>query len=176
MANEHRLQTRDHTVLDYIVGFIAYKAADKYTGPCWGAAQIVNSAANQGYGPLMYDMAMYRAGVIMSDRYSVSAQARNVWDKYDRARGDVHKFPLDDIRNPKTPPPDDDCILRHGSISPMNNAYGSDGIDPAPLVANHTAFMYRLHDEGLTLASEDVEHLLADAGNTFFDIMHGESQ
>jgi len=59
-----------------------------------GIWQVKNVAGSQGYGPLLYDIAMefiYKIGDkgLMSDRVLVSEPARAVWDHYYKLRGDI---------------------------------------------------------------------------------------
>jgi hypothetical protein len=60
--------------------------------------EVVNAEAEQGYGPMLYDLAMEMVllvgGVgLMPDRTFVSPSARAVWAKYYN-RGDIDKEPL----------------------------------------------------------------------------------
>ena len=81
--------------------------------PVW---QVTSSSAGQGYGPLLYDIAMEYAtenGLgLMSDRNSVSEGedgAVNVWDYYmnHRVGDDVQAHQLDDLENTLTDTYDD---------------------------------------------------------------------
>lgn len=106
-----------------IYGFLEVRPHD---GECWNAAEIAASAAKKGYGPLMYELAMsdFENG-LMPDRSTTSPAARKVWQVYTQ-RSDVSKFPLDDKRNPKTPPKIDDCSIVpdvDGDIAYLNQAY-----------------------------------------------------
>lgn len=55
---------------------------------------VERSAANKGYGPLIYDIAMSEEGGLISDRQSVSEEARHIWSYYLNYRDDVTKEPL----------------------------------------------------------------------------------
>ena len=60
--------------------------------------EVANVEAEQGYGPMLYDLAMEMVllvgGVgLMPDRTYVSPSARGVWAKY-YSRGDIDKEPL----------------------------------------------------------------------------------
>jgi len=81
-------------------------------GECHGAYEVTSSLAEvRGLGPLLYDIAMELAGKrgIMSDRRSVSHDARRVWKFYD-SRGDTKKKQLDNPQGWLTPEDDsDDC-------------------------------------------------------------------
>ena len=81
--------------------------------PCGGAYEVVLSRASQGWGPMLYDVAMEWAsqngGGLVSDRSHVSPSARGVWDYYLSNRGDVQGVQLDDLRNTITPEEEDNC-------------------------------------------------------------------
>lgn len=78
--------------------------------PVW---EVLESRAGQGYGPLLYDIAMEYAtenGIgIMSDRVSVSDEAVSVWDYYlqNRVGKDVKAHQMDDQKNTLTDTDDD---------------------------------------------------------------------
>ena len=61
--------------------------------------EVESVAADEGYGPLLYDIAMemvYLLGGVglMPDRRSISYDAKNVWLKYFEERQDVEHRPL----------------------------------------------------------------------------------
>ena len=61
--------------------------------------EVEGILANEGYGPLLYDIAMeilFKQGQagLMPDRIKVSDEARNVWRTYFEDRGDVDRKPL----------------------------------------------------------------------------------
>jgi hypothetical protein len=56
--------------------------------------EVQLSAADKGWGPFMYDVAMAKTGGLMPDRFSVSGPARRVWDHYYHERNDVIVTPL----------------------------------------------------------------------------------
>ena len=78
--------------------------------PVW---EVVESRAGDGYGPLLYDIAMEYAtenGIgLMSDRVSVSEEAAKVWNYYlqNRVGKDVKVYQMDDMKNTLTPTDDD---------------------------------------------------------------------
>ena len=91
-----------------------YIKIEKYSWPnrvpVW---EVLESKAGQGYGPLLYDIAMeyatkYGLG-LMSDRVSVSGEAVDVWDYYlkNRVGVDVEAHQMDDRKNTLTPTDDD---------------------------------------------------------------------
>lgn len=57
----------------------------------YGAWEVKLSAAQKGYGPLLYDAAMSVCGSITASRDKVSSQAERVWDFYNKSRSDVKK-------------------------------------------------------------------------------------
>ena len=81
--------------------------------PCGGAWEVASVAAPHGWGPLLYDVAMewasQNAGGLISDRFTVSRDARRVWDYYMNNRPDVTAHQLDDEKNTLTPEDGDNC-------------------------------------------------------------------
>jgi len=83
-------------------------------GPCDGAYQVKWAIATEGWGPLLYDVAIeyatkYGNGLI-SDREEVSDDARAIWDYYLGQRSDVDNYQLDDLTDTLTPEIDvDNC-------------------------------------------------------------------
>ena len=80
---------------------------------CAGAYVIAGTAAEKGWGPFLYDIAiewasMYGEGLV-PDRGLVSPEARHVWNYYMTKRGDVKKNQLDTPENQLTPTDDDNC-------------------------------------------------------------------
>jgi len=108
-------------------------------GNCLGAYVVSTSAVRQnlsGLGPLLYDIALEVAGEsgLMSDRRTVSPEARNVWRYYQNNRPDIEKSQLDS--KPGTITPDykeDDCeqssAKRDGKWqnSPLSKVYRKRG-------------------------------------------------
>ena len=91
--------------------------------PC-NAAKIILRAASaegSGMGPAAYEAAMWYTGGLAPDRTEVHSSAANVWKRY-YARPDVEKLPFDDVENPETPPPDDDCEM-HEERPYLNYSY-----------------------------------------------------
>ena len=74
---------------------------------CDGAYQIYTTDAADGWGPLLYDVAIELASLkgtgLVSDRSSVSPEALDVWYFYMYDRSDVEKFQCDDHLNTLTP-------------------------------------------------------------------------
>ena len=83
------------------------------TGPCGNAFVVEGSGATHGWGPLVYDVAIEYASLdgsgLMSDRSSVSNEARGVWDYYMNNRSDVTVHQLDDMKDTLTPEWEDNC-------------------------------------------------------------------
>ena len=80
-------------------GFIVF-GVPKKKGECSGAFVVSYvSETTDGWGPLLYDLAMEYAtqqgGGLASDRRSVSSAAQVVWNKYDTVRSDVQPVQLD---------------------------------------------------------------------------------
>lgn len=139
---------------------------------CWGAAEVKFSAAQKGYGPLMYALAMADfEGGIMSDRNSTSDAARNVWKRYNQ-RADVEKKPFDDKKAPKTPPKVDDCKMIpdfDGEEAYLNQAYRGKGD-----AAGKPAMMQRHKETVASVAAQtgkqpaEVEQAVYMMGDEYF--------
>ncbi len=88
--------------------------------PCGGAYEVVLSRASQGWGPMLYDVAMEWAtqngGGLVSDRSHVSPSAREIWNYYLSNRGDVQGVQLDDLRNTITPEEEDNCEQHSSTV------------------------------------------------------------
>ena len=82
-------------------------------GNCGDAWMVGGSGAQEGFGPLLYDIAIEWAtqngGGLISDRGSVSDDAQAVWSYYERNRDDVTAHQLDDLENTLTPEDEDNC-------------------------------------------------------------------
>jgi len=83
-----------------------------YRNSHWGASEVKLSAAENGWGPTMYDIAMSEEPRgLMADRSEVSAEAYGVWEYYLKNRDDVDKKPLDSAFHQWTPDSYDDGFV-----------------------------------------------------------------
>jgi hypothetical protein len=74
--------------------------------PCleaWEVASVFSYGPREGWGRLLYDIAMEKLGLIMSDRESVSSKARPIWDSFAQRSGEIERVQLDDIYDTLTP-------------------------------------------------------------------------
>ena len=81
---------------------------------CYGSLMVKRSAAEDGYGPTMYDIVMEITDQpLINDRDSVSREAESMMSFYLNNRDDVDKKLLDNVDDtatyPRTPEPIDDC-------------------------------------------------------------------
>lgn len=146
--------------------------------PCNGASEIANSAAVKGYGPLIYDIAMKFADnhTITADRKNVSLHARRIWDQMKSRGSSVHTrvdvMYHDDVDDPKTPPPEDDCRVHPGGkTNSLNYAFrATNPVDTSRLEANSEKFIAWTIE---TLKGTGIEEtsvmsiLLGDGANLF---------
>ena len=92
---------------------IYLKTSDYDYGPCDGAATVRNTEAADGWGPLLYDVAIEvassEASGLIADRRSVSGEAWDVWNTYMTKRDDVDHFQLDDSYDTLTSDWEDNC-------------------------------------------------------------------
>ena len=115
-----------------------YKSKDSTGeyGECGGAWVISLTQAKDGWGPMLYDLAIETAtlkrmggGGVTPDRHTVSSEARRVWDYYLNNRSDIISKQLDNKENPQTPDEADDCLqnsageLENWSDSALSKAY-----------------------------------------------------
>jgi len=88
-------------------------ARAKDYGQCGGAMKVDVSRTAEGWGPLLYDVAIeyatMNANGLIPDRHSVSMAANHVWKYYMRNRKDVTAYQLDDPYNRLTPEDEDNC-------------------------------------------------------------------
>lgn len=166
------------TGLDPTEVIVGYLDVRPHKGDCWDAAEIKFSAAQKGYGPLMYELAMSDFGKIMSDHGAGSStSARGVWQKYDQ-RPDVKKLPFDDMKNPKTPPKCDDCKIIpdvDGDIAYLNQAYAGKGdvSGKEALMNAHRAFVKQMVSTGYKAG--DVELAIRMMGDEYFGQRYREN-
>lgn len=138
----------------------------------YGAWEVKLSAAQKGYGPLLYDAAMSVCGSITASRDKVSSQAERVWDFYNKSRSDVKKLPFDDIDDPKTPSTDDDAVLIGQDHPSLDFAYeGSPSDINSMIVKNQEGideFDSMLSDLGIDVGSNKIESVILEIGRAFF--------
>ena len=88
---------------------LAVMKVRKPATPCNGAYEIAYVAAEEGFGPTLYDIVMgWSPGGLISDRNIVSLDAEKVWLKYFNDRPDVKKKKLDPYGE-FTPEKEDNC-------------------------------------------------------------------
>ncbi len=153
-----------------IVGYISILP---HQGEAWNAGEVKLSAAQKGYGPLMYQYAMSDfAGGLFPDRGSTSQAARGVWQKY-LSRSDVEKKPFDDPKNPKTPDKIDDMVPARGTTYDGDEAYLNQAYD-APgdasgrsgLMQAHQTFVQNMAAKKFNKAT--VETMIDNMGDEYF--------
>lgn len=87
-----------YTDSQVVSGFIGFRKTNwnPSHGRCLNAWEVSFSEATPGWGALLYEIALELAGSdgLMSDRFSVSPQAKSVWDQY-QSRADISKEQLD---------------------------------------------------------------------------------
>jgi hypothetical protein len=155
----------------------AYMSIKTHQGDCWNAGEVKLSAAQKGYGPLMYQYVMNDyAGGLFPDRGSVSQAARGVWQKYNQ-RADTKKSKFDDKRNPKTPDPGDDCELTTGTSVDGEEAYLNQAYDApgdaggrSTLMANHNNFLAAMAQKKFT--KQVVETMIENIGDEYFSMRY----
>ena len=111
----HHITSRDRINDEYgekIYGKIVLERSED-NGPCDGAMKVAVSRAAEGWGPLLYDVAIEHATInangLMPDRFVVSSEATNVWNYYLKNRKDVVSQQLDNLQNDLTDIEKDNC-------------------------------------------------------------------
>ncbi len=92
-------------------------------GPCNNAWHVATAASNvRGWGTKVYTAALTRLDSVSSDRTEVSPEAERLWMKLN-SLGHISPEPFDNIANPQTPPPDDDCKILYRRDPSINRSY-----------------------------------------------------
>lgn len=131
-----------------IIAGIAW-GQDEDSGPCNGGQIVKMSAALEGskMGLIAYEYALATVqGGLAPDRTSVSKYAQSVWKKYAERSG-IEKKKFDNIKNPKTPDPSDDCLLT-GSDT-LDQSYWTNNLSNSfsTLLARHSDCMQVVRQE-----------------------------
>lgn len=155
--------------------------------PCWGAEIVQYSvSADDGLsrdgkmGPAAYDAAMWYAHAhsLAPDRSLVSTSAERVWKRYSQRAegGDVIELPFDDLENPKTPEPADDCYVYGPSRQSLDSAYylksKPDGL--ASLEQRHSETIEKLYSD-YEFDEVELESALHRLAAQLFDSQYEES-
>jgi hypothetical protein len=120
-------------------GEVSFFESDPDGKDCDDTAVIAKTEVADGWGPFLYDIAMeiatMRSNGLAPDRWSVSDEAYDVWDFYEKNRSDVKKYQLDDEYNTLTPEEYDNCG-QHSS----REVGGKNGLewDESPLSKRYT--------------------------------------
>ena len=137
------------------------------TGDCMGAYEIKSSKADDGWGPLLYDVAMEVAGEsgLIADRSSLSDDAYAVWQYYMKSRSDVKKKQLDDLDNTLTPDGGDNCDTTtardHETKEPGDHDHSFDGDDDMIQKARYLSPVMKVYTkETSTIAKLDAMNRL----------------
>jgi hypothetical protein len=79
----------------HTIAMVTYDPHDGMYGKCLGSSIVSFSEAEDGFGPLAYDIAIEATGGLAPDRTEVSNDAENVWKYYMNSRNDVQQSQLD---------------------------------------------------------------------------------
>lgn len=106
-----------------------FRPNPSYRGNCDEAFVVGVATADDGWGPLLYDVAIEQATIagngLTSDRSSVSRDAQGVWNYYLNNRPDVEEHQLDTLDNQLTPTDEDNCDqdIARGTITGMYSTW-----------------------------------------------------
>lgn len=174
---EQMLTSGDIEASQIAKAIFAFMSIKTHQGECWNAGEVKLSAAQKGYGPLMYGYVMNDyAGGLFPDRGSVSQAARGVWQKFNQ-RADTKKSKFDDKKNPKTPDPGDDCELSTGTSVDGEEAYLNQAYDApgdaggrSTLMANHNSFLVAMAQKKFN--KQVVETMIENIGDEYFSMRY----
>lgn len=134
----------------------------------WRGWEVKASAAQRGFGPGIYDIAMSLFGAIYSDRSSVSGSARRVWDYYKIQRPDIKKLPFDDKNIQKTSPTlDDGDVFPGGGDNPLNYAYKGAKMSTGSMRNKHNTAIAEIGKLS-RISPADLNGLIVEAAEEFF--------
>ena len=134
-----------------VIGMIQLSDTESKDGPCNNAYVVNMSATKDGYGPLLYDIAMSLSGgrPIISDRKAVSTLAATLYKGFLR-RGDIEKTQLVDINDPQNAGNPNSCTLWSDTWPDrdfLDYSYKrSSNIDASELEQNHRQVVDGLND------------------------------
>ena len=124
----------------------AYKISNPSSGNCLDAFMVSWAGASDGWGPLLYDIAIEVAtqngSGLIADRESVSDEARGVWDFYRNNRKDVNNIQLDNLEDFFENGPEDNCD-QHTAEAEMEGETGPDGFETSAWVNSSLSKIYK---------------------------------
>jgi hypothetical protein len=129
------------------------------SNPCGNAWAMQWANASDGWGPLLYDIAIewasWKGGGLIPDRGTVSRDARKIWEYYLNNRPDVQVHQLDDLENTLTPESEDNCdqYISTKSTVPMigrflNNDFASESNPMSKRYTKEPNTLQKLLDSG----------------------------
>ena len=118
---------------DLVIAGIQWGKPNGEGGPCNNAYVVRRSVtAFPGWGRKAYLAAIDVAAELGPDRDIVKPGAVKAWQRIvDTGFVDAH--PYDDIKNPQTPQPEDDCEM-HAGMPALNASYELNGNPPADIL------------------------------------------
>ena len=146
-------------------------------GSCNRANEIRSIAAREGFGRLMFMIALAKESPIMPNREEISVKSRQYW-------GDFTKNPAikkDPFENEKrlAKKDNEDCKVYGDRM--LDQSYKSDGdiaIETQPLLNRHKIFLHQMKNyfqkNGVDFILSRIKEYIADAGVFFFDEQRGE--
>lgn len=119
---------------DLVISGVQWGKPNGEGGPCNYAYVVRRSVTEfKDWGRKAYLAALAAAGELGPDRDIVKPGAIKAWQRIVDA-GYVDAHPYDDVKNPQTPPPEDDCDL-HPDMPILNASYNLKGSIPSDILA-----------------------------------------
>ena len=118
---------------DLVIAGVQWGKPNGEGGPCNNAYVVRRSVtAFPGWGRKAYLAALDSSAELGPDRDIVKSGAKRAWQSIVDS-GYVTTHPYDDIKNPQTPQPEDDCEM-HADLPVLNASYELNGNPPADVL------------------------------------------
>jgi len=146
-------------------------------GSCNRANEIRSIATREGFGRLMFMIALAKESPIMPNREEISTKAYDYWSIFNK-NPIIKKEPFSNEK--RLAKKDNDDCKTYGNIV-LDKSYKSESdiaIEAQPLLNRHKIFLHQmknyLQKNGVDFILSRIKQYIADAGSYFFDEQRGE--
>jgi len=146
-------------------------------GSCNRANEIRSISAREGFGRLMFMIALAKESPIMSNREDVSVNAYNYLTKFTNNQN----ITIEPFENEKrlAKKDNEDCKVFGSKILDQSYKSASDiDIEAQPLLNRHKVFLHQMKNyftnNGVDFILSRIKQYISDAGTYFFDERRGE--
>lgn len=147
-------------------------------GTCNRANEVRSIAAREGFGRLMFMIALAKESPIMPNRQEVSDKAYDYWERFN-ADASIDKSEFENELR-LAPKETEDCKVFGNRVLDQSYKTPTDiGIEAQPLLNRHKVFLHQMKNYfervGVDYILSRVKKYIADAGNYFFDEQRGQA-